>query len=197
MNIKILSHTENPINQMASIARVSHKSHRTEERTDEDLLRDIIKWKHFSVLEHAYATIEIEGISRACSHQIVRHRHFSILQESQRYVKSDERGYYMPYSIVSDDKSKIPYINLLKTIEKTYNQLLEYGVPKEDARMLLPNATLTKLVLTGNFRTWREFIIKRDTKAAQQEIRELAKHIKTLLAQISTYFIWDRGKYEQ
>jgi len=190
MKVKVLYYTQEPIKQMAYIARISHKSHKTSKKTDIELLEDIIKWGHYSVLEHVSATIEVEGVSRACSHQIVRHRHFSILQESQRYVKSDERGYCIPENIIKKDIAKIPYINLLKTIEKTYNQLLGYDIPKEDARMILPNASLTRLVLTANFRTWREFIHKREIKEAQWEIRAVAEEVKKQLINISEEFLW-------
>jgi len=191
--LRLLDMTANPIEKMAYVARISHRSHETSKRTDIELLKDIIRWGHLSVFEHAYASIEISGVSRACTHQLVRHRHFSVMQESQRYVKPNGTVPVTPETILDNEKSLGIYDKFMEQSFNTYNQLLSLGIPKEDARMVLTNATPTKLVLTGNFRTWREFIHKRDIKAAQEEIRALACEIREILSAATAPFLW---KYE-
>jgi len=191
MNITLIDMTNDPINKIAYAARVSHRSKENEQsKSNENLVKDIIKWKHYSVLEHAYASVEIEGISRACSHQLVRHRYLSVIQESQRYVKINEPNFIVPESIANKEVTRIPYVNFMKIMLRTYTQLIDGGIPKEDARMLLPNATPTRMVVTGNFRAWREFIQKREIKAAQSEIRNLALSIKELLIENTEEFLW-------
>ena len=190
MEIKILDITKKPIEKLAYIAKISHRSHETSKKSDTELLKDIIRWGHLSVLEHAYATIEINGISRACSHQLVRHRHFSFLQESQRYVDMSDTNFCIPASLINDNTIYNTYTELLKKSLSVYKQLLDSGITKEDARMVLPNATSTRIVVSGNFRTWREFIHKREIKAAQEEIRIIAQNIKKILSDATESFFW-------
>ena len=189
----VLQHcTNDAINIMAEAARISHNSKSESKEDNEELLKKIIKWKHWSVLEHASATFIISDISRTCSHQLVRHRHLSIVQESQRYVTVDDPDFFIiPKSIEEKLVTKIPYVNCLKSMQETYESLLGAGVPAEDARFLLPNATKTTMTITGNFRTWREFIEKRSVKSAQWEIKELAGLIKSILIKHTKEFLWN------
>lgn len=125
---------------------------------------------HLSVLEHVWLSFYIEGISRACSHQLVRHRHCSFLQQSQRYCKVGE-GYVYPDGLSIGQEQL--YADALVTATETYEQLIKLGVNKEDARMVLPNATATKLVMSCNLRTFIEMAQKRLCVTAQKEIHDL------------------------
>lgn len=132
---------------------------------------------HMSPLEHTYFTFGIEGISRASSHQLVRHRLFSYSQKSQRYVaEADKLNIVIPESKIGDDS----FINKVQIIFGWYKEELAKGIKAEDARSLLPNCTETKLVMSGNGRAIIEFLEKRLCNRAQTEIRNLAKEILKL-----------------
>lgn len=141
------------------------------------LLRGIVRAGHGSVLEHCCFTFSIEGISRACSHQLVRHRIASYSQQSQRYVKGDKFGYVIPPEIEKNPTLKAGYELHMKRIMEDYEALIESGIKKEDARYLLPNATTTNIVVTMNARELLHFIGLRTSPRAQWEIRELAKEM--------------------
>jgi len=134
---------------------------------------------HLATLRFATATFHVSGISRVCSHQFVRSKHLDFLQKSQRYCKETDAYMEIPESMVEFDGVYIHYEQSLKL----YNHLLANGVRKEDARFVLPEATHTELLVTGNFQAWRDFIALRATKYAQWEIRQVAIEINNLLAE--------------
>ncbi len=137
---------------------------------------------HFSVLEHASFTFGIEGISRACSHQLVRHRLASYSQQSQRYVSQKERFEAVtPPSIACRPELRERYEGLLEEIHRVYGQFLDAGVPAEDARFVLPNAAATKLVVTMNARELHHFFNLRCCRRAQWEIRAVARDMLRLV----------------
>jgi len=139
---------------------------------------------HTSLLEHINYIFDIEGISRACSHQLVRHRIASYAQESQRYVKiSGDDWYVVPPNIV-DFKA---FHSLMHILEQSYKEMIDRGVPIEDARAILPNCTKTKLVMTINARSLDNFFTLRLCKKAQSEIRELAQ---TMYKLVCDDFFW-------
>ena len=161
---------------------------------------------HESVIEHASFTFAIEGISRACSHQLVRHRMASYSQQSQRYVKmsgkvnENQFDFVTPESIgdqvmgrTIDWLTHIPfevtvraeYECLMEHISDTYARFIELGVPEEDARYILPNACCTNIVVTMNARELRHFLKLRLCKRAQWEIRELAERMLDCVKQVS------------
>ena len=138
------------------------------------LLKRIIAKGHESVLEHIVYTFLVEDVSRTLTHQLVRHRIASYSQQSQRYVKvntDNPNWYVLPPSL--EKKNKFLYDILMDEIASTYNTLIEKGVPKEDARYVLPNATKTELVMSINARSFRNLLKLRTDKTAQWEIREL------------------------
>jgi thymidylate synthase (FAD) len=137
-------------------------------------LRARIREGHGSIIEHASVTFEITGISRACSHQLVRHRIASYSQESQRYVQMDDPEFVVPPSVADNPEALAIWDGFVGQVAETYQQLRELGVWKEDARFVLPNATATRIIVTMNFRSLRHFFSVRCDKAAQWEIRELA-----------------------
>ena len=141
------------------------------------LLRNIVEKGHGSVLEHCVFTFSIEGISRACSHQLVRHRIASYSQQSQRYVNGNKFGYVTPPEIAKDVGLNAMFDEYMDKTMEFYDILVENGVKKEDARYILPNATTTNIVVTMNARELLHFIKLRSSPRAQWEIRELAQEM--------------------
>ena len=133
-----------------------------------------IREGHESIIEHASVTFDISGISRACSHQLVRHRLASYSQESQRYVDMSAPEFVVPPSVAHDPQAQAIWDELMTQVTDTYHRLRELRVRKEDARFVLPNATATRIIVTMNFRSLRHLFSVRCDKAAQWEVRELA-----------------------
>ncbi len=132
-----------------------------------------IREGHESLIEHASATFEISGISRACSHQLVRHRLASYSQESQRYVSLTDPEFVMPPSIAGHPAARQIWDDLTRRMKGAYRDLRALGIKKEDARFLLPQATGTRLVVTMNFRELLWVFRLRISPAAQWEIRDV------------------------
>jgi thymidylate synthase (FAD) len=137
-------------------------------------LKARIREGHESIIEHASVTFEITGISRACSHQLVRHRIASYSQESQRYVDMMAPEFVVPPSVDKSPQARAVWDEFMDGATSTYHRLRDLGVRKEDARFVLPNATATRIIVTMNLRTLRHFFSVRCEKAAQWEIRSLA-----------------------
>ena len=148
-----------------------------EKMTDEQvekLVDKIIQMGHASTMEHVSFTFGIEGVSRVLTHQLVRHRLASYSQQSQRYVAEHDFEYILPPSIAERPEASERFKALMENIQQAYNDLVEAGVPKEDARYVLANATETKIVVTMNARSLMHFFNLRCCNRAQWEIRELA-----------------------
>jgi thymidylate synthase (FAD) len=158
-------------------------------KSTEELIKKILLKRHFSVLEHATATFRITGGSRVFTHELVRHRFISPSQESQRYVsyadkadrkKTTDFQVVLPESIANAKMGDDPeaaarlYEDAVIVMYSLYERLLDAGVPAEDARYLLPNATVSQIVITANFRELRHFFIVRTNPRAHWEIREIA-----------------------
>lgn len=181
MKIKLISYTPNPERMVAMSARLCYSAVGAEDLVEtmsdsqvEKLLSKIVEMEHLSTLEHVSFTFAIEGISRVLTHQLVRHRIASYSQQSQRYVSEHDFEYITPPSIVNNPRGKEKFEELMKTIRSTYDELLELGINKEDARYCLANATETKIVVTMNARTLLHFFQLRCCVRAQWEIRNLA-----------------------
>lgn len=190
MNVQLLTHTPDPQRVVAAAARLCYSAADIEQllardsADQESLLRKILELGHLSVLEHASFTFGIEGISRACSHQLVRHRLASYSQQSQRYVSHRERfAAVTPPSIGARPELAERYGALLDGIHALYRDLLEAGIPAEDARFVLPNAAETKLVVTMNGRELVHFFELRCCRRAQWEIRAMAVAMLRLVRQ--------------
>lgn len=133
---------------------------------------------HLSTLRFAIACFHITGISRVCSHQLVRSKHLDFLQQSQRYVNQKDAEFSVPEANITKQlQIKSHYSDCLNL----YNELISGGMKKEDARFVLPEATHTSLYVVGNLQAWKDFIKLRADKHAQLEIREVAKEINNLL----------------
>ena len=166
-------------------------------------LHAAMKSGHMSVLEHCTLTFAIEGISRACSHQFVRHRLMSFEQQSQRYVAMDGFDYVEPESVkaMSDDKKvwadgyddwltpHDAFNNVMRVLSNTYEALVKAGVPEEDARYILPNACCTNIVVSMNLREFMHFCGLRRCARAQWEIREMADK---MAEEVVSYVPWLR-----
>lgn len=165
-------------------------------RTNAEYIRHLMDMGHLSVIEHSVASFAISGISRACSHEIVRHRHFSYSQMSQRYVSEEEARMIEPEVIASDPVAHTIFMEAVEHCLEAYRQLVEIlkekfaEVPdrtlrrklaRQAARMVLPNATETMMVMTGNFRAWRWFIHMRASEHADVEIRKVATEVLKIL----------------
>lgn len=141
---------------------------------DKQLIKNLLLSKHYSVFEHGNITFSIKKISRACLTQLTRHRHFSFSVQSQRYVEQDIEEFYIPESIKKNVVIEKEYRRAMVDMYDLYTTWIEDGILKEDARMILPNACFTNLILTANCRALIEFFEKRICKQAQREIYELA-----------------------
>ncbi len=189
LQVKLISHTPMPEVVVATAMRQSRfKGGVSELSLDrKEIVRLInlaLNLGHFSVFEHISFTFAIEGISRACSHQLVRHRFFSFTQQSQRYVKEFDFPYIVPETIKNNKEAYKEFNRVIWEIGRVYKELVNV-VPFEDARFVLPNATETKIVATANARELMHFFKLRLDEAAQWEIRNLAKKMFELVNEVA------------
>ena len=182
MRVKLLWYTPNPEIVVALAMRRCYTAKPIEELEAElnsrpgyekDLIAKAIRDKTFDVIEHAVFMFEIEGISRVCSHQLVRHRLASYDQESQRFSAVEKEDFVTPHTIENNPEAMKVYQDFIKSSVETFKKLKELQVPKEDARFILPQSIGTKLVFTANARTLLHFFWQRIASQAQWEIREL------------------------
>ena len=192
MKVILLNHTPNPDQLVAAAARLCYSpigaDQLLEKMTEKQvftLVDDLLAMGHESPIEHVSFTFAIEGVSRALSHQLVRHRIASFSQQSQRYVREDAFDYIIPPSIAQDAEAKAAFVSLMEQIQSTYNQLSSKGIPSEDARYVLPNACETKIVVTMNARSLYNFLTVRLCTRAQWEIRKMAELIRAELIKVS------------
>ena len=196
MKVEILAYTPNPEEVIEKCGRTCYKSPEKDAQHRAQFIKGIVKAGHTAVIEHASATFRISEVSRALTHQLVRHRLFSFCQQSQRYVKENEPSYFTPEVLLQMkfndtaeqqklSDAKALYDNCMKTCWTTYNALVNLGLKKEDARYVLPNAAHTEICATGNFREWHNFLKLRCDVHAQLEIRQLAHAILQELYKIA------------
>lgn len=182
MRIELLYITPNAERVIEIAGRTSYKSLKKQtENSYKSFIKMLVKNKHESVLEHANASFKISGISRALTHQLVRHRLCSFTQQSQRYVNEDNFEYVEPNDIENNPSAHKIYTELMEEIRNKYSQLRKLGIKKEDARFILPNSTESEIIMTANFRELRHVITLRGEKAAQWEIRRLAIELLKIL----------------
>lgn len=174
MNVTLVqTTTSNPIETIARIASICYDS---DPKNPLGLVKHLYKNGHHSVFEHIYFTFKIEGISRACSHQLVRHRHCSFTQRSQRYCSEDGFAFVNPPTI-----DEGIFANNMDVIMYWYEDYQQMGVPNEDARYILPNACETELYLSCNLRELIHMANERLCRRAQWEIRELVQKMCDLV----------------
>ena len=217
MKVKIIAYTPNPEEVVASAAKLCYSKvgvDEIQENLTEDGIEKFVSMLsaigHHSPLEHCTFTFAVEGISRACSHQLVRHRIASYSQQSQRYVKLDKFDYIIPTAIENNEFAKDIFLNAMEQDQKAYNGIVEElmneyiassgytlaSIPRseynkleklaiEDARYVFPNACETKIVFTMNVRTLMNFFTHRCCDRAQWEIRDLANEMLIQVKEIA------------
>ena len=140
------------------------------------LIKRVIGSGHYSTIEHIQLTFAIQNVSRACTHQLVRHRHMSFSQKSQRYVKEKgEFDYIMPKSIENNSELAKKFEEFIQNTSNLYQEFIEAGILAEDARSILPNAAASSLVASLNLRELIHLSNLRLCTRAQAEIRSLVK----------------------
>lgn len=187
MQVKLLQITPDAANFIGECAGICYDSSRDRDAN----LRRAASCKdkgHLATLRFAHATFHIKGISRICSHQFVRSKHLDFLQRSQRYCKEVDAEFVYPHTSLENTSILDAHY---KWCLGTYNALLAKGVKKEDARFVLPEATCTELIVTGNFQAWLDFIKLRADTHAQWEIRAVAKEINNILAAETNNLIFE------
>lgn len=199
--VTLLQFTPLPERAVASAGRLCYApvsaAELKETMSDEEvarLLRRLISSGHLSALEHAVFTFGIDGISRACSHQLVRHRLASYSQQSQRYVRfGSQNDFVVPPGIASSPRARAIFEEAMERARRAYDELVELGLAEgreaesvyEDARFVLPNAAETKIVVTMNARELRHFFALRCCRRAQWEINRLAWTMRHLVISVA------------
>ncbi len=201
MQVTLLYHTQEPERAVATAARLCYApvgaaeliESMSEERTAK-VLKTIMGSGHYSALEHASYTFAIDGVSRALTHQLVRHRVASFNQQSQRYVTfKGEPEIVVPESVSSEPELNAIFNTAIDTAYNAYQQLIDAGVPAEDARYVLPNACASKIVVTMNIRELLHFFELRCCRRAQWEIQELGHKMLELVLPTAPYIFMDAG----
>lgn len=177
MKVTLIQATPNPVETIAQIASICYDS---DPKDPMKLVQHLYKGGHHSVFEHIYFTFKIEGISRACSHQLVRHRHCSFTQRSQRYCSEDGFDFVTPKS-VEENYHTFSWMELHKALNVCYEQFQQCDLPNEDARYILPNSCATSLYLSCNLRELIHIANERLCTRAQWEIRDLVKEMCQLV----------------
>ena len=178
MQVTLIQATPNPIETIAKIASICYDSN---PKNPLGLVNHLYKNGHHSCFEHIYFTFKIEGISRACSHQLVRHRHCSFTQRSQRYCDESGSNIVSPDTFYTQEGGFDTLVDYLWYLDIAYEELISAGVPKEDARYILPNGCETSLYLSCNLRELIHIANERLCTRAQWEIRELVKKMVELV----------------
>lgn len=209
LKVILLRHTPNPEETVAMAAKLCYSPSditslkgSIEAKDQKAFVDKLVKMGHMTPIEHPSFTFAIEGISRACSHQLVRHRVASYSQQSQRYV-SEKTGfdYIIPPSIKADKELKMLFTAFMKKSQETYNfiveKLNEKGIKGEaanqDARFVLPNAAETKIMVTMNARELLHFFRQRCCSRAQWEIRAMAEEMLKLVKKIAPTIFYKAG----
>jgi len=187
MEVELISSTPDAERLIETAARTCYDT--TDRMSSSDtgvFIRKLFEAGHLSVFEHASASFRVKGISRACSHQLVRHRLASYSQRSQRHVKETDVSYVTPPTVdnAGADTREL-FDGAMKASWSAYSALMRRGVPREDARYVLPNACTTELVMSANFREWLHVLNERLAADAQWEIRELCRLIHGKLKEVA------------
>lgn len=177
--VVLLNATPDPENFIGQCASICYDSNTARENNIKRAAACVTKG-HLATLRFAWAIFSISGISRACSHQLVRHKHLDYLQRSQRYCKETDPQFYYPGT-----HSDTVFSGAYQSSVAHYNKLLELGIKKEEARLVLPAGITTDINVSGNFQAWLDFIKLRSDRAAQEEIRQVAIDINNQLHNIA------------
>ena len=208
MEVKLIAHTPEPEKVIAASAKLCYSSsdastimeNLSKENIDK-FLTHLMNIGHASPIEHATFTFSISGISRACSHQLVRHRMASYSQKSQRYVKEDFFKYVVPVAISNSVRTLDIFCNSIASAQEAYDalvtNLMDMGRTEkeaiEDARYVLPNACQTEMVVTMNTRSLLHFFEQRCCNRAQSEIRSVANAMLKLCKEVAPVLFGKAG----
>lgn len=179
--VELITNTTSVLKNLIFAAKICYgKEHDHLSEVDQiQLITKILKARHFSILEHCSLMFYITGVSRNFSHQLVRHRHISYAQQSLHYTIAEDT------SIAIGTKVPTEYIAVMelqaKRAVELYQTLVDKGVPREEARHILPSGIATKIVCTSNLREWLHFVSIRSCKVNCEEIREVALQIEAIL----------------
>ena len=208
LKVILIHHTPHPEEVVAMASRLCYSPSNIESlrkriktKDQKDFVEKLMKMGHMSPIEHASFTFVIEGISRVCSHQLVRHRLASYSQQSQRYI-SEEKGfeYIIPPTIKADRELKKYFKNFMVQAQRAYDEIVkrlhERGIRGElanqDARFVLPNAVETKIMVTMNARELLHFFRMRCCNRSQWEIRQVAEEMLKTCKKVAPK-IFERG----
>lgn len=195
MKVTLLSYTPDPAALCGLAAQTCYSDLTVKQRiafgkvlTPEgvkNMMDRVIRSGHHSIIEHVSFTFAIEGVSRALTHQLVRHRvGASFSQQSQRYVKINKATYVTPPSIAKSPSDQM-YDEVMAFAWRVYDALIKEGVHPEDARYVLPNACTTNIIMTMNGRELMHFLALRCCNRTQWELREVAWEIRRLLMEVA------------
>ena len=201
MHVELLYHTPDPERAIATAARLCYApvgAAELMETMPEERMRSVLSTimasGHYSTLEHASYTFAVDGVSRALTHQLVRHRLASFNQQSQRYVKFKQGVEVVkPHTVEENAEASAAFDAAIDAAVDAYHKLLDAGIPAEDARYLLPNAAETKIVVTMNVRELLHFFELRCCNRAQWEIRELSHKMLELARPTAPFIFADAG----
>ena len=188
MNVRLIAYTPNPDDVCATAAAVCYAA-----KDGKKSLAHALASGHDSVAEHAAFTFLIEGVSRALLAQLTRHRIASFSVQSQRYVDMSRFEFVMPPSIQVHPTLRKEFFELIDRIKSFYDEAVEEGIPKEDARFVLPNACGTQITMTMNARELRHFFSLRCCNRAQWEIRQMADEMLALCKEAAPMLFADAG----
>lgn len=201
MKVSLLQYTPEPEKLVAAAARLCYSDKGADELMDnftpdkvESFVKKLVALGHESPMEHVCFTFAVDGISRACSHQLVRHRiGVSFSQKSQRYVKENQFEYVTPPKVAKNPELLAKFDKAMSDAQAAYAELLAAGVPAEDARFVLPNAASTSLVVTMNVRSLWHFFQLRCCNRAQWEIRALANAMLAEVKEVAPLLFANAG----
>jgi len=180
LEVELVAITPDPEKVIEQAGRTCYLSFdRMEEDSEASFIRRLIKVGHESPLEHAYATFRVRNCSRAMTHQLVRHRLMAVSQQSQRYVDEDRFAYVLPQTMPAEYVED--FHQDMKTIQQMYRKWRDRGLKKEDARFVLPNACVSEIVVSADFREWRHIFKLRLSAKAQWEIRKACAKMLAIL----------------
>lgn len=190
MEVKLIDSNTNGLDTIIkALNKCRHKE--CTERT----VNHCIQNDELACLEFCWFAFEITDVSRVVLAEITRHRHFSFMVESQRHVKPDV--FFVPDSIENDKELANSYMALIDKVNDFYNAMCDKGIPKQDARYVMPNAAITNMVMAGNGRTWFEYLEKRLCKAkVQPEHFKLASMVYDILVDQHEFFRYAKPCYE-
>ena len=202
LKVELLSHTADPEQNVVAAIRQCYASvgarelkEKTTEEVKNRLIKQVIESGHTSTLEHATFTFAIDGVSRVTEIHLIRHRIASFSIQSGRYVKRGDAAYRVPPKIraLGDKKLFEKYLKHLDNTQELYNELMDNGIPAEDARYCQPQSVQVKIVMSMNARELLHFFSIRSCTRAQWEIREIAKQMLDLVKKVAPIIFENAG----